>query len=259
MTTRMPGKRGGLSVAVFRAAILLPLIVALSGLGGAHGFQAGVPILRTVVPNRDGGFGSKAAPRMQMQHCSAGNAGGPKGLAMGGAGGAGIGGRGGGGRGNGVWNCRANVGGGSEDGNVPDESGKEKMRMSLGGGGILMARRYRGRRGMRLGAGAVTQALLAINVAVFLLSMVSGGAITSAGAMIRSNILAGEWYRLVSPIFLHASTTHLLVNCMSLNAVGPQVESIFGKDRLLVVYRDFSIPLSLPPCLPASLPPSLPP
>jgi len=101
---------------------------------------------------------------------------------------------------------------------------------------------------MKLGAGAVTQALLAINVAVFLLSMVSGGAITAAGAMIRSNILAGEWYRLMSPIFLHASTTHLLVNCMSLNAVGPQVESIFGKDRLLVVYLMSGIAGNLMSC-----------
>ena len=47
---------------------------------------------------------------------------------------------------------------------------------------------------------------------------------------------AGELWRLITPVFIHAGALHLLVNMYSLYAIGPAVERFFGRARLLVVY-----------------------
>jgi len=87
-----------------------------------------------------------------------------------------------------------------------------------------------------LGNKLATQFFIAVNVLAFLLQSVSGGALTSAGAMMKYNILSqSQYYRLITPIFLHGSVSHLLVNSFSLDAVGPQVESIYGIDRFTLV------------------------
>ena len=41
-------------------------------------------------------------------------------------------------------------------------------------------------------------------------------------------ILAGQWWRLLTPAFLHGSLAHLAVNSFSLNNLGPTVESTAG-------------------------------
>ena len=51
------------------------------------------------------------------------------------------------------------------------------------------------------------------------------------------SILAGkEYYRLVTPAFLHAGTWHLLLNMMSLYAFGRTLEMFMGKANFLLVY-----------------------
>eukprot|EP00268_Persea_americana_P054655 TRINITY_DN6284_c0_g1_i8.p1 TRINITY_DN6284_c0_g1~~TRINITY_DN6284_c0_g1_i8.p1 ORF type:complete len:103 (-),score=5.00 TRINITY_DN6284_c0_g1_i8:164-472(-) len=57
----------------------------------------------------------------------------------------------------------------------------------------------------------------------------------SWGAKINSLIDGGEFWRLVKS-FLPVDIAHLLVNCYSLNAVGPIVERISGPKRFLTVY-----------------------
>ncbi|KAL2579142.1 hypothetical protein AAZV13_15G044500 [Glycine max] len=56
------------------------------------------------------------------------------------------------------------------------------------------------------------------------------------GAKINSLIEKGQLWRLAMSSFLHANTGHLLVNCYSLNSVGPTVESFSGPRRFLAVY-----------------------
>jgi|KBSSwiStaDraftv2_1062776.scaffolds.fasta_scaffold182397_2 rhomboid protease GluP len=46
----------------------------------------------------------------------------------------------------------------------------------------------------------------------------------------------GEWWRLVSSIFLHANGTHILMNGLGLWTVGNAVEQHFGRARALVVF-----------------------
>ncbi|CAN0455301.1 unnamed protein product, partial [Discosporangium mesarthrocarpum] len=49
-------------------------------------------------------------------------------------------------------------------------------------------------------------------------------------------VVRGQWYRLLTPVFLHGSLAHLLVNSYSLSAVGPVVERVMGKGRFLGIY-----------------------
>lgn len=86
--------------------------------------------------------------------------------------------------------------------------------------------------------------LIGINIAVYGLLMLLAGFDTGVygdltlryGAKINGNIVNGEYWRLVTPIFLHGGIAHLLINCFSLNAIGSITENIFGRRRFLVIY-----------------------
>jgi membrane associated rhomboid family serine protease len=88
----------------------------------------------------------------------------------------------------------------------------------------------------------VTYALLAVNVGVFLLMMLfSGGSedsetLVAFGAKTNRLLREGDWYRLVTPIFIHAGLIHLLSNSYALWIVGPQVEKLYGSARFLLIY-----------------------
>lgn len=82
----------------------------------------------------------------------------------------------------------------------------------------------------------ISHILLALNALVFVIQTFSGPEMLMAGAKVNSAIAAGEYYRLVSPMFLHGSITHLMVNSFSLHSTGPSVESWFGKKRFLSLY-----------------------
>ena len=58
----------------------------------------------------------------------------------------------------------------------------------------------------------------------------------SFGAKDNYRILSGEYWRLISPIFLHADITHLALNCYSLYAVGVTVERIYGHAKFFFIY-----------------------
>ena len=46
----------------------------------------------------------------------------------------------------------------------------------------------------------------------------------------------GEWWRLFTPMFLHAGLMHLLFNMFSLFIFGPELEKLAGKARFLTIY-----------------------
>ena len=50
------------------------------------------------------------------------------------------------------------------------------------------------------------------------------------------SIRAGQYYRLITGMFLHGSIIHLFLNCYSLYIVGSQIESFFGKIKYLIIY-----------------------
>lgn len=88
----------------------------------------------------------------------------------------------------------------------------------------------------------ITYALLAVNVCVFVvMEIFSRGSndpmtLIAFGAKMNELLLSGEWFRLVTPIFIHAGFLHLLVNSYGLWVIGPQVERLYGSARFMLIY-----------------------
>jgi membrane associated rhomboid family serine protease len=83
-----------------------------------------------------------------------------------------------------------------------------------------------------------TFVFLAANVFVFLLMYLAGGTedlnvLRAYGAKFNSLINAGEWWRLVTPVFIHIGWLHLFVNMYSLFMLGPYVERLYGSARFV--------------------------
>ncbi|XP_059648153.1 RHOMBOID-like protein 10, chloroplastic [Cornus florida] len=81
-----------------------------------------------------------------------------------------------------------------------------------------------------------TNILLAINVLVYIAQTATQGKLLLWGAKINSLIDKGQLWRLATSSFLHANIGHLMVNCYSLNSVGPTMENISGPRRYIAVY-----------------------
>lgn len=56
------------------------------------------------------------------------------------------------------------------------------------------------------------------------------------GAKVNSAIAQGQWWRLVTPIFLHAGLLHIGFNMYALYVIGPEVEGPLGHARFLFLY-----------------------
>src|SRR5437763_8497324 len=86
-----------------------------------------------------------------------------------------------------------------------------------------------------------TYVFFAINIAVFVLMALAGGSTNEATLMafgVKSNaeIAKGQWWRFVTPIFIHIGLLHLFFNSYALWIVGPQVEKLYGSGRFVILY-----------------------
>ncbi|EOA39109.1 hypothetical protein CARUB_v10011881mg [Capsella rubella] len=86
-----------------------------------------------------------------------------------------------------------------------------------------------------------TNVLLAINVIMYIAQVASDGKVLTWGAKINSLIERGQLWRLATASVLHANPMHLLINCYSLNSIGPTVESLGGPKRFISVYLTSAI------------------
>jgi membrane associated rhomboid family serine protease len=90
--------------------------------------------------------------------------------------------------------------------------------------------------------GIVSRALIAANVAVFLVQISQGdlqGIRSDAferGALYGPLVASGEWWRLVTAGFLHIGPIHLLFNMLMLWWFGSALEAMLGRARFLAVY-----------------------
>jgi uridine nucleosidase len=84
-------------------------------------------------------------------------------------------------------------------------------------------------------ARVVSDTLIVTNVAIFMLQLVFPG-ITMAGIKVNDLIDAGEYWRLLTPAFLHGSPAHLLLNMLSLHSLGTVCEWTCGRKRFLMIY-----------------------
>jgi rhomboid protease GluP len=94
---------------------------------------------------------------------------------------------------------------------------------------------------MRLRRAPVTFGMMAVTGGVFALQLLGEAAlgydvVLALGAKANELILAGQIWRLVTPVFIHAGIAHIFVNMYSLFALGPPVERFFGTARMLAVY-----------------------
>lgn len=90
----------------------------------------------------------------------------------------------------------------------------------------------------------LTYALIIINVAVWLIMNVYAKIVnigveslfTPFGAKENFSIFAGEYWRFLTPVFLHADIKHLIMNCLSLFVFGRIVEGLFGHKKFAFIY-----------------------
>ncbi len=96
----------------------------------------------------------------------------------------------------------------------------------------------------------VTYSILIFNLVIyFLMSFVSSGNIINNllggadqltliafGAKVNELIEEGEWFRFVTPIFIHIGFLHIATNSYALWVIGPLVERLYGSARYLLIY-----------------------
>lgn len=95
--------------------------------------------------------------------------------------------------------------------------------------------------------------LLAIHALVFIAMLVRGvnliepdaQDIVKWGGNVKFNVTGGEWWRLITNIFIHIGILPLLVNLFGLYFIGLMVESILGKLKLLIAYLSIGVLASL--------------
>ena len=100
------------------------------------------------------------------------------------------------------------------------------------------------RRGTFDGVGAIcTKTLVAVNVLIYLITASPGGGINSPGGtlflrwvLFGPAVANGDWWRLITSAFLHASLLHIAFNMYFLWFVGSAVEQALGRGRFLLIY-----------------------
>jgi membrane associated rhomboid family serine protease len=86
-----------------------------------------------------------------------------------------------------------------------------------------------------------TLIILSVNIFVFLILTAAGGSenpqvLIAYGASFKASIDMGEWWRFITPVFMHIGWIHLLVNMYSLFVLGPYVEKLYGSAKFVVFW-----------------------
>jgi len=90
----------------------------------------------------------------------------------------------------------------------------------------------------RAAPATVTLAALCVVVFVFeyFLMMTGRQQLLGLLALSGDGLARGRWWTLVTHLFLHANFLHLAVNVMGLWFLGPEIETMLGRARFLVLY-----------------------
>jgi membrane associated rhomboid family serine protease len=90
-----------------------------------------------------------------------------------------------------------------------------------------------------------TRVLIGVNLAVFVVTVASGGGLGSGGgtssiydrfALIPPAVAAGDWWRLGTSMFLHYGFIHVAFNMWALYVIGTPLEQWLGRLRYLTLY-----------------------
>ncbi|MBN1537530.1 MAG: rhomboid family intramembrane serine protease [Anaerolineales bacterium] len=87
----------------------------------------------------------------------------------------------------------------------------------------------------------VTYVIMGLSILIYLVQMgsqyLSGYDIPAMlGLKVNELIVQGQYWRLITPVLLHGSILHLLVNMYALNSFGPTLEKNWGHWRFLSLY-----------------------
>lgn len=106
----------------------------------------------------------------------------------------------------------------------------------------------RERQRVKIWQSPITLGLIVINLAFFVAEVILGSranglnlgtdtnALYTLGALIPSEVVAGDWWRLLAAAFLHFGIEHLSLNMFGLGLLGPFVEKMLGTWRFIVSY-----------------------
>lgn len=89
----------------------------------------------------------------------------------------------------------------------------------------------------------MTNAILFVTVVAYLVEVllsgsfnINGQVLEQLGARWNPDIIAGEWWRLFTPIFLHVTIYHIAFNMAALMYAGTIVEEVYGHFKFLLIY-----------------------
>ena len=84
----------------------------------------------------------------------------------------------------------------------------------------------------------ITYIIMGICFIMFLITGMGNdtGVLIEYGANLDVLVKNGEYYRLLTSMFLHSGLLHLFFNMYALYIIGPQVENFFGKTKYLIIY-----------------------
>lgn len=99
-------------------------------------------------------------------------------------------------------------------------------------------------------AAPVTPIIIGINIAIYVLMTLAAGGdfgktliygadhstLLAFGAQTNELLRSGEWFRLITPAFVHIGLLHLGMNSYVLWTIGPLVEKLYGSSRFLLIY-----------------------
>jgi membrane associated rhomboid family serine protease len=83
--------------------------------------------------------------------------------------------------------------------------------------------------------------LAVLNAGAWAITEIAGGSTEGSilvrfGAQVNVAVVGGQYWRLLSSMFLHNGFMHLLVNCLALFFFGRIVELLYGRYRFLLIY-----------------------
>jgi membrane associated rhomboid family serine protease len=91
-----------------------------------------------------------------------------------------------------------------------------------------------------------TRVLIGINVVAFILTAVNGAGVLSGSsgtssaydrfALRPTDVASGEWYRLITSMFLHFGILHIAFNMWALLVIGTPLEQMLGRVRYVALY-----------------------
>jgi len=99
---------------------------------------------------------------------------------------------------------------------------------------------------VRIPPGSVTIGLIALNVAIYIGELISGGSLSGLGnpintvaekgALYGPLVAQGDWWRLITSAFLHVSLIHIAFNMLFLWWFGRPLEYVVGPARFIGIY-----------------------